>query len=73
MAVRGVQERFLLADGDTWPSSSRPIIVEKAKASPVNTIGVGLRPGQSGYQLLSNIADASGGSKTFVDNAKLSQ
>ena len=71
MAVRGVQERFLLADGDTWPSSNRPIIVEKAKASPVNTIGVGLRPGQSGYVLLSDIADASGGSKTFVDNTKL--
>ena len=71
MAVRGVQERFLLADGDTWPSSNRPIIVEKAKASPVNTIGVGLRPGSTGYVLLSNIADASGGSKTFVDNSKL--
>lgn len=67
MAVPRVEERFLLADGDTWPSSNRPIIVERAKISPVNTIGVGLRPGQSGYKLLSDIANASGGSKTFVE------
>jgi len=64
LSVEGVQERFLLADGDAW--SGREKIVKLAKADPINCVGVGLSVGRGGHTLLTDIASAGGGATTFL-------